>query len=343
MNGVKQKSDKLTAGDVLKNALRNRCWHKYAIALVTPFILMLLLLAVCRGNLFNFTPVWSDELGYWHETDTAVNLGLFSENSGYFSYLEIPSKLLFYGAHGIFVIIPYYLIGIIFGWTAYSPLIANIIFMTAAMLLFARITRETRHTIILAVLLLFFNYFLLYYITAMSETLHYAISIVIIALVSRCFTDTALKKRYMILLFIAVTIASLIRISNVVFYLPMMLMVKLTKKRHYLYLILGWPILTALLFYICSRFSAPYPFGFLSGLLGAAGSGDLYGALNMLWDHFVTNIKLFLSPKDNVLLVFGRYASILVLILSGFFSFFTVKHGHVVRRENADRVCLSSF
>lgn len=62
----------------------------------------------------------------------------------------------------------------------------------------------------------------------MSETLHYACCIVIIALVSRCFTDTSHKKRYMILLFIAVTIASFIRINNVVFYLPMMLMVKLT-------------------------------------------------------------------------------------------------------------------
>jgi len=228
MDGVNLKRDKLTVGDVLKNALRSRCWLKYAIALATPLILMLLLLAVCQRNLFNFTPLWSDELGYWHETNTAVNRGLFSNNSGYFSYLEIPTNLLFYGAHGIFIIIPYYLIGIVLGWTTYTPLIANIIFMTAAMLLFARITRNTRHTAILAVLLLFFNYFLMYYITAMSETLHYACCIVIIALVSRCFTDTSHKKRYMILLFIAVTIASFIRINNVVFYLPMMLMVKLT-------------------------------------------------------------------------------------------------------------------
>ena len=76
---------------------------------------------------------WNDELFYFKQIECMVKDMI---PQGYFGYNESSAQFLSFGAWSPVILMPWALWGKIFGWTYASPFVANIVFLTIAMLLF---------------------------------------------------------------------------------------------------------------------------------------------------------------------------------------------------------------
>lgn len=322
--------------------IRSKNWIRYALAIFVPIIIMFILILYRKENFFHFVPGTSDEIDYWMEIRAIVENGLFS-NSGYFGYQELTANYLFYGAHGPYLLLPYYLIGKIIGWNTYTPLICNVLFMIIALLLFAAITKSNRMTGLLCILLCGYSYFTIFYMTAMVETLFFAIAIVMGALFYKCFSDPEASKKYKIWLFVLISISALFRISNVLFFFPYLFLLQVKKKSHYIYIIAGGFIYMFLLYLMTSMFSVAYPNGFLYKLMQAVQTEGIGEGAVMILKNIYKNIGNFLNPGfGGYPNVFMRYVMMFSGIAYTFFAFFRLKDGKVRKREKLDWISFSN-
>lgn len=107
------------------------------IALVTPLLAMIIMM-LTQGLWFNRISIscsmWNDELIYFKQVEGMLDYG---NPIGYYGYSESHAAIGTYGAWGPVVLMPFMLFGKIFGWTTASPIIANLLFVTVALVLFA--------------------------------------------------------------------------------------------------------------------------------------------------------------------------------------------------------------
>lgn len=76
---------------------------------------------------------WNDELFYFKQIECMVKDII---PKGFFGYNESSAQFLSFGAWSPVILMPWAVFGKIFGWTYMSPFIANIAFLTIAMILF---------------------------------------------------------------------------------------------------------------------------------------------------------------------------------------------------------------
>ncbi len=76
---------------------------------------------------------WSDEIHYYKQIEGMID---YIIPKGYFGYNQSKAVYGPFAVWGIFPLIPYALYGALFGWTYTSPMLANILFSTLAILFF---------------------------------------------------------------------------------------------------------------------------------------------------------------------------------------------------------------
>lgn len=170
------------------------------IAVLTPFIFPAILVGLTGHSIFNVAPyyVGGDAVARYDYVRNILENGTLL---GYNAYDFVTAKIPSLGsAWGFFWSIPYLAFGKIFGWGFNAPIMANILFLCIANLLFIYLTKcDTRSICFVIVMscLLYIN--VNYSISAMSEGSRYAIAIILSAMIYRLASfETSAVFKYLI-------------------------------------------------------------------------------------------------------------------------------------------------
>lgn len=120
---------------------------------------------------------WSDEITYYKQIE-----GMLSHGSpvGYFGYNQSRAIYGPYSVWGIIPLIPYYLLGLIFGWNYQMPIYFNIIFCCFGML-FVGILLKPSIKEMLSIAIIWFSYYDLnrYILSGVVEAFYVAMLLII--------------------------------------------------------------------------------------------------------------------------------------------------------------------
>ncbi len=110
---------------------------------------------------------WNDELFYYKQAGAVLKYGY---PLGYFGFNESHALKLSFAAWSPFLLIPWILWGIFFGWNFMSPLYCNIALMMLAVFLFVLLTKpDNRQLGILTILFCIITHFTRYMLSGMPE------------------------------------------------------------------------------------------------------------------------------------------------------------------------------
>lgn len=157
-------------------------WSAYALAVFSPLLMTLFFMHCTLGaDLFDPSPVWNDELIYWHGVATFREVGF---NGGYYTFDELPAKASFthFDAHGPVFYVFLGILSALAEWTPGAAVVWNLIFIAAATALLLLASRPgIRDTLLIAAVLATSWVIPLFVPIAMQESLHHAIGILIAA------------------------------------------------------------------------------------------------------------------------------------------------------------------
>ena len=308
----------------------------------------LMIVYMFGGKLQNFRPVTFviDETDYFLEIKTAVEKGLFNRHSGYYGFYHdrpFVSSILNYGPHGWFVLVPYYLVGLVFGWNPFSPIIANTVILLLSSFLMFFITKNIRKTLACTVFTLSFTPLLLFFGTMMVEMVFYALSLILAALLFNYIREPSRKRE--IVYISVVIIACMFRITNLVFFVPLII-IKTKSKLSFLIYTISSAAASFVIFIVSSMFSATYPGGFLFPLKNMIVNRQIRQSIKFFIRHFKSSVLTFFNPgmksasRTAVFLRYFMIALIIIFLIEIFFVFDFEKFRYK-KREKANRVALS--
>lgn len=110
---------------------------------------------------------WNDELFYYKQVESIVKFGY---PQGYYGFNESHGLKLSFAAWSPVLVLPWVVWGFLFGWNLMSPIICNILLMTAALFLFAWLVRPTwKQMGVLTLLFCLYTPFVRYMLSGMPE------------------------------------------------------------------------------------------------------------------------------------------------------------------------------
>lgn len=298
------------------------------VLIALPWLALLLLSIVSGNNCFVGQPLWSDELDYWREMYSFTYAP--DHDFGYYGFENAPATVGTWGCHGIAPLLVYGFWALLFGWTSYSIVLCNAFFCSLGIAVFILLARpDVRQSLIVALLWLMYPPLLLYAPTSMMELPQYACLFVYLGLVIRSWEHAS--KPCFILAFASVVFMAGLRLSNIVFFAPLILMGSRFKiGRKFLILSAISLVLSVVSYLFFWMFCAGYPFGFLSSLGTQEG---LLDKIVVVFAHGAGNLINFISRGDGIAQVSQRYAYIFVLIACSFFALV----GFVRHRRGCDQ------
>ncbi len=260
--------------------------------------------------------LWSDELQYWHEILTFSTHGL---SGGYYTFNEKvpPVGLFHFGPHGPVFPMVYGTLGHLFGWHYYSAPLFNTVFLTGAIAIFIFLIRpDIKQSLWIFVLLSCFWPMLLFIPSGMQESLHQSLAIVLAGLSFTLMREDPAWKIYGPVLVVLLSIAALLRPTWSLLLLPLLFLIgNTTSFRRLIILSCIASAISAAVFLIYVRISAPYPYNFLSSLKRELAI-SLFGGLKAIFTHFVSNAaSLFRLDEKNALVLLQRYQIVLLLVV----------------------------
>lgn len=279
--------------------------------IASPWILLFITTRlIAHHSVFNSVPCWSDELAYWHEI---LSFSVKGFDFGYYSINEVLPKYLSFGTHGIGAVSVYGLFAKLFGWKAYSIVIANAFFISMAFsMLILLVKISSKNLLYILVLTLTYTPLILFSPTSMTELLNYSVLIIYIALLY-CYIQREGKK-WLVFLLLFCTAISFIRIIYVILFLPLLVKRKDQFKFDGKMLIssLIWIVFSCLLFVLNNTVVSPYPDSFLNELFKSNGFTDF---VSNFVSHFIQNAWYLINPvSENSIQVLQRYFVIFICL-----------------------------
>lgn len=291
----------------------------FIVATLPSLITLFVIYVVLQTRIDQFIPYegLSDNLFHWRQIYTFSHVGF---NGGYYSALEITARAPFvhFHSHGIVFPVTYGTLGAIFGWYPQSPLIYNLITLPLALGYFITLIRPSRRQLILLGLLTSTSWALLTYVpSSMAEILHYIAAVLMIGMFYRLIhTESDEPHLLKAVLWGIIFVASLLRITWVVMFIPFFFVVRFPYLRRYwlinsLLLSVGSALLA---FVIGTVYLAPsYPYNFRSNLL--AGTLAQNSPFEML-AYFVSTIVQQVATNLDYVWSFRRPITSQILIIS---------------------------
>src|ERR1035437_757492 len=225
--------------------------------IASPWIILFITTRLLfHQSVFNSVPCWSDELSYWHEVLSFSQKGF---NFGYYTMNEALPHFLSFGSHGFGTVSMYALFGKVFGWKAYSLVIANAFFLSLAFIVFSFLVRtSTRNLLSILFFTLTFTPLILFSSTSMTELLNYSLLIIYVGILYRYFRNEGSK--WLIPFLVFCTILSFVRIIYVILLLPVLFKRKSEFKieSRFLISVFIWIAFSGLLFVLNNLFVSPY-------------------------------------------------------------------------------------
>ncbi len=246
--------------NVITNKKRKHITHLFSAMLIfSPLIGVMLLCAFQGDSLFNvFLPntIWNDEVFYFKQIESIIDYGT---PQGYFGYNEVPPNLLTFGAWSPVLFLPYVVLGYVFGWTIYSPILFNLIMVMASLFAFIVLTLPNSfQKICLSLFVISYTFLSRFIVSSMMEASSFAAFILLVSLFIYILDYS--KSSIPVYFYFAITFFfSLSRPYFIIFLLPVFVC-NLLKKRYllcFLTIILSTTTL-ATYFWIEQNLCAPY-------------------------------------------------------------------------------------
>ncbi|MCM1326839.1 MAG: hypothetical protein NC094_08335 [Bacteroidales bacterium] len=180
------------------------------------------------GEVYLPASQWNDELFYFKQTEAIVNFGY---PRGYFGFNESHALKLSFAAWSPVLLLPWILWGLVFGWNLMSPVICNIVLLTAAVFCFVWLVRPTwKQMGVLTLLFCLYTPFVRYMLSGMPEVICFSLLIVFYGLAVRYLEQE--HTLYLVLLFLVSGLLVLMRPYMLLFLmLPVCLWMKRDKWR----------------------------------------------------------------------------------------------------------------
>lgn len=119
------------------------------------------------GEVYLPASEWNDELFYYKQVESIVEFGY---PQGYYGFNESHGLKLSFAAWSPVLVLPWIVWGLLFGWNMLSPVICNILLMTAAMILFVWLVKPTWKQLgVLTLLFCLYTPFVRYMLSGMPE------------------------------------------------------------------------------------------------------------------------------------------------------------------------------
>ncbi len=278
--------------------LDSRAFRWFLIVLVVsgPAIASFALVKARFGaDITDFVPAWNDEVSYWHQTRTLLDVGF---RGGYYAYYEIPPAAQFshFYTYGPWYSIIYAAFARIVGWNLYSAPIINLLLVGAALGIFCNLLRLNKRQLVLTGLLaVTFWPSMLYLVTNMQESLQQFLATLIVIIFYFAITNGQnTSRRTQITGVILLTVAAVLRLSWAILYLPFFVLTGSKTWRGWLLAAAKSALLTLASMWFASYVGAPGNNSIFK-LLGNFGVSIGYG-LQALWNYFYANWQLYFDP-----------------------------------------------
>jgi len=119
---------------------------------------------------------WNDELFYFKQVEGILEYGY---PRGYFGFNESHALKLSFAAWSPILVLPWILMGAVFGWSMLSPIVYNIFFLTVAVVVFVVIVKPSwKQCGVLTVLFCVYTPFVRYMLSTMPEIICFSLLIV---------------------------------------------------------------------------------------------------------------------------------------------------------------------
>lgn len=128
------------------------------------------------GDIYLPAGEWNDELFYFKQVEGIVRYGY---PQGYFGFNESHALKLSFAAWSPALVFPWVLWGLLFGWNLFSPIVCNIVLLTAACVLFVLLVKPTWKQLgVLSFLFCLYTPFSRYMLSGMPEIICFSMLIV---------------------------------------------------------------------------------------------------------------------------------------------------------------------
>lgn len=273
-----------------------KLWTYSICAAVPWFFAAFFMLIMGFGIHFRFLPVWNDEI-FWHSQIAAM----VSEGMplGYFGYNGTHANIGTFGPWGWATLVPYAVFGKIFGWNATSMPIANLTFLSLAILIFFYLAQPRKQKIkFVAFAYCAMTVVSLYSVTSMSESLRYALAIIMAGIIIKLWEERGGNCfRYIItpaFIFYSVNVYLILSVFIPLYVFCVWKDKKLPVKVLLSFIITG--AMAAVSYVIFSNFSAPYTESLLSQILFELKS-DFYQGMSYAVINLFKNLQTLNLPE----------------------------------------------
>jgi hypothetical protein len=247
------------------------------------------------STLVDFVPSYpNDEIHYWHEIATFAEAGF---GGGYYTYNEQPAPADFthFGPHGPLFPLTYGTVGRVTGWQLWSPVVFNGVVLLLGLLAFFALTGARAREMLLAGTVLTTSFAVMIYVpSAMQESLHHGIALLLAGLLCRIAVST--NPRDLALFIAVVAVSSFIGPLWAIALTPALLLGLRIRMRWRLPVAAGATIvLVAIAWYGWRLLSAPVPGVQLQVATGTSGIST-----EIAWDNTVSNLRHLTTGINNV-------------------------------------------
>ncbi len=272
-----------------------------------------------------YTSIYSDEIDYWAEAAAIGKYGVINNNTGFFGYnANNTAKLLNYGPHSFFSLLPYALVGKAFNMHPVMMLITNVLLVSFATLGFFLVTRSLRKTALSVLLLYVFSPFICYFFMGMIELLIFACMLFLSAVYYKSTIEDE-KPLYRKLYIALVIISSLFRQTSIFLLLPVYIKECFDEPRKWWWSCIKFVLISIVIAVFVFSHTAAYPWGFLAQLFESNNK-----IIFFLRHGFSTGLNFFLPAYNSPLELVLNYAYFIWL---GFLSISFIKRMKILDKK----------
>lgn len=288
-----------------------------AFFIASPLIIMLILSLLSGNNMFLSKPYLNDEIDYWRVMYSVKECGLRFGSTGGLPGRSAPIGPL--EAHGLGPLASWLWYVLLFPMGESSLVIANFLMLTSALAVFWLLLRpDPRTSLLLAGFTLLFPPIIRYINLSMMEIPCYAGCVVYLALLCRYEEKPSFPRLCWV--FAAALYCSVLRMSNVVLFLPVIFIFCRNKFSFRLFALLAAYVFCILLLNkFINAFISPYP-DFVSSLSYCSSYGEM---ISVVLNNVLNNLRHMVNPFSDasVTQALARYQYLLLLVLFMVLSF----------------------
>lgn len=284
-------------------------WISLIVLIAMPVTTLAVLSLASGHNCFSGHPLWSDEQDYWRETLSFSSCKGFS--FGQYGVLGHSAAHGPLGSHGLSPLLVYGIPSLLLGWQPNSMVICNLaLTMIANLILWLLARPSLRQSLLIAAIWLLYPPILIYAPSSMMEMPQYAFLIIYAALLYGV-ASRARKRACLIGAFVVLVMLLILRISNVVFFIPLaFICAKRFKRSQLIFIIFLLFALFVASYLTVSLTTSSYP-GFMTELFAAP---TLFDKVSMLIEHTSNNLIALLSFQEDIRQDSQRYAALIFIV-----------------------------